>query len=31
MMQQKIVSVNHKTARENILNERAEGMSSQMP
>jgi len=30
MMQQKIVSVNYKTARENIFNEHAEGMSSQM-
>ena len=30
MMQQKIVSVNYKSARENILNERTEGMSSQM-
>jgi hypothetical protein len=29
MMQQKIVPVNYKTARENILNEYAEGMSSQ--
>jgi hypothetical protein len=30
MMQQKIVTVNYKTARDNIINERTEGMSSQM-
>lgn len=29
-MQQKIVTVNYKTARDNIVNERTEGMSSQM-
>jgi hypothetical protein len=30
MMQQKTVTVNYETARENMLNEHAEGMSSQM-